>query len=503
MSADVEALEDRTLLAGNVQVLLSGQDVVLIGDAADNAVKIERRNDWIVVIGLDGTTVNGMNEFLASGLPLIRDDLKVNLGDGNDSISDSGGAADVLDYDTNDFTANVFRDGNDAVFLNIDGTTIRVVDHFAGQQIETISSNFFFTERTEEFNFLTGIADTSGFDLIVGTSAGETIISTGGYDEIYAGGGDDFILSFAGSVYVNPGTGNDTIIGDNSSGGDGILYLDRTEAATFTVGPGGSGTVSIGSETDTFRGIEELYGTQAGDLFDGSGSSLNDFYYYEGGPGNDTFIGGDAEEQIGFFYALEAVTVDFTAGTAIGGASVGSDNFSGIEDVFGSRFGDTIIGDGNANFITGFKGDDQLQGGLGDDIYDYRLFDGSDTISDTGGFDTFRFDVERYGAEFTQDGNDLVFRAIDGALVRFVDHFAGQAIEQVDAIDEGFFQILTGLTGSVSAEIIVGTSGNDVIDGGGGRDLIYGGDGDDTISNVGGILDKANHGRGNDTVIGT
>ncbi|GAB4149365.1 MAG: hypothetical protein Tsb009_23620 [Planctomycetaceae bacterium] len=82
----MQSLEDRTLLAGDVRVILSGGDVTLMGDDGDNAISLERRNQWIIARGLDGTTLNGMNEFLISGRPFLRDDLIVNLGEGNNAL---------------------------------------------------------------------------------------------------------------------------------------------------------------------------------------------------------------------------------------------------------------------------------------------------------------------------------------------------------------------------------------------------------------------------------
>ena len=50
-----------------------------------------------------------------------------------------------------------------------------------------------------------------------------------------------------------------------------------------------------------------------------------------------------------------------------GGAGI--DTLSGIENVTGSNYNDTLTGDGNAKTITGGLGTDFLVGGLGNDTY--------------------------------------------------------------------------------------------------------------------------------------
>ncbi len=82
-------LENRHLLAGNVNVFQFDSSLFIRGDVSDNQVEIsERITGDIQVIGLDGTTVNdGLEPFIvpADGGE-IEQDLRVHLGQGNDSI---------------------------------------------------------------------------------------------------------------------------------------------------------------------------------------------------------------------------------------------------------------------------------------------------------------------------------------------------------------------------------------------------------------------------------
>lgn len=86
------------------------------------------------------------------------------------------------------------------------------------------------------------------------------------------------------------------------------------------------------------------------------------------------------------------MTVDLDAGTATG---EGSDSLVSIEQVDGSPFDDTLVGDNGANGFFGLSGaddliglgdDDFLIGGPGDDSLDGG--DGDDFLDGKGGTDT-------------------------------------------------------------------------------------------------------------------
>ena len=115
---------------------------------------------------------------------------------------------------------------------------------------------------------------------------------------------------------------------------------------------------------------------QAGALNIGNNGTFNDF---EGLAGNDT-ITGNGNTRVTFVNATGGVTVDVAAGTATGDASVGTDTFTGVSQVRGSQFADTLFGNGSNNTLDG-------QGG--NDILDGR--GGNDTLTGGGGADTFVF----------------------------------------------------------------------------------------------------------------
>jgi hypothetical protein len=90
-AARFESLERRQLLAGDVLVNVVRGNLVVQGDAVDNDITITAgaERGSFVVTGLNGTTVhqNGQtpaNEVTVSG---VRGDVRINLGEGNDSVS--------------------------------------------------------------------------------------------------------------------------------------------------------------------------------------------------------------------------------------------------------------------------------------------------------------------------------------------------------------------------------------------------------------------------------
>ena len=82
-------LEERKMLAGNVRVAVSDGAVFLRGDAENNQVEIlgEFTPAEIVVRGVDGTTINGRDEIVISGLDAqLPNGIRAHLGQGDDFI---------------------------------------------------------------------------------------------------------------------------------------------------------------------------------------------------------------------------------------------------------------------------------------------------------------------------------------------------------------------------------------------------------------------------------
>ncbi len=223
------------------------------------------------------------------------------------------------------------------------------------------------------------IHGTAHADVIVGSQGADTIVGGGGNDRICAGGGGDTIEGGDGSDRIEAGPGDDEVIGGNGSdlvlagpgadtvfgrrgndrlhGGPGTDYLDSGLGDdTLDGGPGDGDQVIGGVGNDHLSG-----GPGDGDVLEGDYGTDS----IEGGPGaEDTAsyaMAGSGGTASG---TSNGVHVNLATGTADGD---GNDTLSGIEDVVGSPFADTIVGDAEPNALFGGGGIDELLGGGGGD----------------------------------------------------------------------------------------------------------------------------------------
>ncbi len=196
-----------------------------------------------------------------------------------------------------------------------------------------------------------------------------------------------------------------------------------------------------GSEDDIIwggRGDDELSGGEGDDrLIGGPGADVLD-----GGPGNNT--AGYAGSRGGVHVDLSAsFSGPDDANAPVRGADATGDSLTNIQNVWGSMFGDALIGNHEANILLGFGGNDQLTGNEGADYL--RGGDGADTIMGDA-------------------GDDMVFGDMG------VDKVKGGAGNDVVWGGKGDDTVLDG------------EAGDDTIEGGAGADMITGGDGIDTVA---------------------
>ncbi len=168
--------------------------------------------------------------------------------------------------------------------------------------------------------------------------------TNGAADVIYGDAGNDRIYGQAGGDNLYAGDGNDTIVGgigsDNIVGGDGydLIFVDLlsglTAIAERNLALGGSGNDQIIGGW----GNDELYGMDDQDkLIGGMGDDK-----IEGGDGADNMSGGAGNDYLrgGGYY-----------GTA-------------------ADLGDTMLGEGGNDYLSGEGGHDKIWGGTGNDTLD-------------------------------------------------------------------------------------------------------------------------------------
>lgn len=315
----------------------------------------------------------------------------------------------------------------------------------------------------------------SGVNQVRGSAFDDHLIGTNTFGgdprvtEIFEGlGGNDTIEGGGGSDRVR----YDTV----SPGATGILV---NMAAGSVTGRDAAAIAIVG--TDTLSSIESVIGSNSADVYDASGytsastlaSGVNDqgnFNEFEGVGGDDTIIG-NGNTRVSYIRANAGVTVTITdaAGNGTGHgtaandlAGVGTDTFSGVNQVRGTSYADVLSGS-NAN-------------GNNTEIFDGR--GGDDTIDGGAGFDRARYDTDFYSglgisavlATGTVTGRDAAALAVAGT-----DHLV-----QIESITGTYAADIFDARGyTATTNLRAGNTTNDQgtfneFEGVGGDDLVYG-----------------------------
>ncbi len=152
--------------------------------------------------------------------------------------------------------------------------------------------------------------------------------------------------------------------------------ISGTNATDIIYGLGPAGDVLSGNGGD-----DVIYGGVGNDTINGGDG--NDTI--EGGLGNDTLNGGNGTDTLSYAGSNAAVSVNLATGAVSGGHAAG-DTITSFENVTGSAFGDTLVGNDSANRFIGGQGNDNLTGAGGSDWFTFVAGDGTDTVSGgTGG----------------------------------------------------------------------------------------------------------------------
>ena len=238
----------------------------------------------------------------------------------------------------------------------------------------------------------------------------------------------------------------------------------------------------------------------------------------------------------------EEVKIDLSTDPAtVSGDWAEGDRLSGINNLIGSRYDDTLSGNSDANTLRGRIGDDDLYGGAGNDILEGGV--GNDILNGGAGInilvggsgqDDYVFDSYNGNDEIRSDndGGRLLFpngsetdtfylsRDENGVTVATAEGGSTFIHIAASAYQHGGFSIYVGseaedtltlvgrihvgdddannVTGDSSKDIISGLGGNDVLAGGSGDDDLYGGAGSDTLDGGRGD-DRLDGGKGADT----
>ncbi len=308
------------------------------------------------------------------------------------------------------------------------------------------------------------VGDTlTSIENLTGSGFADTLTGDNGANTLDGGGGNDVLSGLGGGDALLGGAEDDTLIGgingDNLDGGTGNDWASYAASAAGVTVNLATGTGAGGhANGDTLVSVENVVGSAFADTLTGDGDNNilvggggNDSLV--GGAGGDSLDGGAGNDTASYILSTAGVTVDLSVGTGMGGDAAG-DTLTGIENLTGSAFDDTITGDVGANSLRGLGGNDTLSGDGGDD---WLLDDaGDDSLAGGDGNDGL------YGGS----GNDL----LDGG--------AGNDTLESEQGDDS-------LSGDGGNDRLSGGTGNDLLDGGAGGDSLDGDGGNDTASYVG------------------
>jgi len=271
-------------------------------------------------------------------------------------------------------------------------------------------------------NLPTIIDGTAADDILEGTLGIDKILGFGGNDQIQGNERHDFLFGGVGNDNLSGGLGDDFLLGeagnDLLNGDDGSDNLDGGAGNDQLFGGNGSDTLFGGEGTD------QLYG----------GAGVD---YFDGGAGRDTV----------HFQENFAITADLSQNRATYINDAGEEVVEAlidIENLQGSAFDDTLIGDDGNNVLFGNGGED--------------YFDGGD------GFDSVSFTLEKFAINADLSQNRATY--IDDAGVEVVETLLN----------------IESLIGSAFDDRLIGDDGNNWLRGNGGVDYFDGGDGVDLVN---------------------
>lgn len=399
---------------------------------------------------------------------------------------------------------------------------------------------------------------------IDGGGGGDFLLAGSGADTILGGEGNDSLSGGGNTDTLQGGLGNDTL--DGGAGFDLADYSDKTGAVNVNLFNGqaltggalnASGFYVGGAVEDSLTSIEAVFGAAFGDRLIGGGFSSrlegqggNDFLFAFGG--NDTLLGGDGNDFISSGSGADqvfgddgddtlngglgadtlnggagtdtadysdrsgAVNVNLFNGQALTGGTLNvsgfyvggflEDQLLSIEAVFGSGFGDRLIGGssstrlegrGGNDFLFAFSGNDSLLGGDGDDFISPsggadQLFgdDGNDTLNGGLGNDTLNGGAGTDTADYSDRTGAVNVNLFNGTAV------TGGALNA-----SGFY--VNGVTEDqlISIEVVFGSNFGDRLVAGAGGSRLEGRGGNDNIAGLNGA-DTLVGGAGNDTLAG-
>ena len=366
-----------------------------------------------------------------------------------------------------------------------------------------------------------------GNDWLFGRAGNDWLVGGDGFDLLYGGSGDDLLDGGADNDLLNGGEGNDTVtyqyasdgvdvylqegtavtygwdsagfylyedtlvsienvIGSNFSdaiigdrgdnvirGLDGNDYISADDGNDALYGGFGNDMIWAGSGDDTIlgdSGNDTIYGNSGNDFIKGgfgndklNGDRGDD--YLDGGEGSDSIDGGDGIDEVSYSTANSGVWVNLFTGMGYSGEAYG-DTIANVENLTGSNFDDTLVGDNNPNVIRGLAGDDQIYGR-----------GRADTLDGGDGVDTVLYDYSTSAVTVDLNKGNGTGGSAQGDILISIENARGSSYDDklVGNSDDN------ALYGSYGDDTLYGLDGDDYLRGDPGNDTLVGGYGNDIL----------------------
>jgi Ca2+-binding RTX toxin-like protein len=442
---------------------------------------------------------------------------------GDDTIS-GGGGNDLIQIGLGNATVDGGTGSDTLTFLGDDiGVPTGVTFNLSLQG--TLQATSFGNVYATNFENLSGtiFADNLGGDgnanVLAGDRGNDYLVGGAGDDTLYGDGQvnvDTHDLGYSGPIVTvadvatsDPAAtdGNDVLEGgvgdDGIYGGGGIdtaSYAHASGSVEVFLSNSGNGGSDGADGFDNLFSIENITGSAYDDILSGNnsdnvldGGAGNDLIYARGGndtmiggagddflrgyDGNDIFDGGSGIDRASFYLPVPPATgvhVDLNIQGVAQDTGEGMDTLIGIENVSGTIYDDTLIGDGGDNWIwdgsdgdatVASSGNDTISAGAGNDLVE--VGNGNDTLDGGAGIDTWSL---LGGQSEISSAGVTVSLALQGTT---------QDTEQGMMLVTGFENISgsiydDNITGDTGANVLLGDLGTDTLNGGDGNDTLYG-----------------------------